>query len=65
MYTLLYFNWITSKDFLYSIENSAQCYMAAWVGEEFGREWTCVYMAELFCSSPDHNIGNQLYSNIK
>ena len=24
---------------LYSIWNSAQCYVAAWMGGEFGREW--------------------------
>ena len=23
--------------------NSAQCYMATWMGEEFGREWIHVY----------------------
>ena len=27
------------QDLLYSIWNSAQCYVAAWMGEEFGREW--------------------------
>ena len=35
MYTLLYFKWI-NKDLLYSTGNSAQCYVAAWMGEEFG-----------------------------
>ena len=35
MYTLLYFKWITNKDLLYSTGNSAQCYVAAWMGEEF------------------------------
>ena len=29
MHTLLYLKWITSKDLLYSIGNSAQCYVAA------------------------------------
>ena len=29
---------------LYSTGNSAQCYVAAWMGGEFGREWTCVYI---------------------
>ena len=29
MYTLLYLEWITNKDILYSTWNSAQCYMAA------------------------------------
>ena len=44
MYTLLYFKWITSKDFLYSIRNSAQCYVAAWIGGEFGEAWIHVYV---------------------
>ena len=39
MYTLLYFKWITNKDLLDSTGNSAQCYVAAWMGEEFGGEW--------------------------
>ena len=38
MYTLLYFKWITNKKLLYSIGNSAQCYVAAWVGGEFGED---------------------------
>ena len=38
MYTLLYLKWITNKDLLYSMWNSAQCYVAAWMGEEFGEE---------------------------
>ena len=37
MYTLLYFKWI-NKDLLYSTGNSAQCYVAAWMGGEFGGE---------------------------
>ena len=44
MYTLLYLKWITSKDLLYTTRNSAQCYMAAWMGGEFGGEWIHVYM---------------------
>ena len=40
MYTLLYLKWITNKDLLYSTGNSAQCYVAAWMGGEFGGEWT-------------------------
>ena len=39
MYTLLNFKWITNKDLLYSTWNSAQCYVAAWMGGEFGGEW--------------------------
>ena len=43
MYTLLYLKWITNKDLLYGIGNSAQCYVAAWMGGEFG-ENGFVYM---------------------
>ena len=35
MYTLLYLKWITSKDLLSSTGNSAQCHVAAWMGEGF------------------------------
>ena len=44
MYTLLYSKWITNKDLLYSTWNSAQCYMAAWMGGEFGGKWVLVYV---------------------
>ena len=46
MYTLVYFKWITNKVQLYSTGNSAQCYVAAWMGGEFGGEWkhVCVYV---------------------
>ena len=39
MYTVLYLKWITNKDLLYSAGNSTQCYVAAWMGGEFGGEW--------------------------
>ena len=39
MYTLLHLKWITSKDLLYRAWDSAQCYVAAWMGGEFGGEW--------------------------
>ena len=44
MYTLLYLKWIANKDLLYSTWNSAQRYVAAWMGGEFGGEWTHVYV---------------------
>ena len=44
MYTLLYFKWITNKDLLYNTWNTAQCYVAAWMGGEFGREWVPIYV---------------------
>ena len=44
MYTLLYLKWITNKDLLYSTWNSAQCYVTAWTGEEFGGKCIHVYV---------------------
>ena len=45
MYTLLYFKWITNKVMLrYSTRNSAQGYVAAWVGVGLGGEWIHVYV---------------------
>ena len=38
MCTLLYLKWITNKDLLYSTRNSAQCYVAAWMGGESRRK---------------------------
>ena len=43
VYTLLYLKWITNKDILYSTWNSVQCYVAAWMGGEFGGGWIHVY----------------------
>ena len=42
MYALLYLKWITNKDLQYSTENSAQCYVAAWMRGECGGE--CIYI---------------------
>ena len=54
MHTLLYLKWITNKDLLYSTENFAQCYVAAWMGRWFGGEWIHVLgMAESLCCLPD------------
>ena len=44
MYTLLCLKRIASKGLLYSTWNSPQCYMAAWMGAEFGGEWIHVYV---------------------
>ena len=43
MYPQLYLKWITNKDLLYGTGNSAQCYVAAWMGGEFWGEWIRVY----------------------
>ena len=34
----------TDKDLLYSTGNSIKCYVAAWMGGEFGGEWIRVYV---------------------
>ena len=39
MCTLLYLKWITKKDLLSSTGSSAQCYVAAWLGEQSEGEW--------------------------
>ena len=44
MYTVLCLKWITNKDLLYSTWNSVQCYVAAWMGGQFGGEWIHVYV---------------------
>ena len=44
MYTLLYLKWIINKILLYSTGNSAQCFVAAQTGREFGREWIPAYV---------------------
>ena len=44
IYTLLCLKRIANKDQLYSTWNSAQCYVAAWMGGEFGGEWIHVYI---------------------
>ena len=38
MYTLLYLKWMINQDLVYSTGNSAQCYVVAWMGWEFGGE---------------------------
>ena len=43
---LLYLKWIANEDLMYSTWDSVQCYVAAWMGEGFGREWihVCIYI---------------------
>ena len=47
MYTLLHLKQITNKDVLYSTGNSAQCYVAAWMGRELEKEWihACIWLS--------------------
>ena len=42
-YILLYLKWKANKDLPYNTWNSSQCYVAAWMGEEFEGEWILVY----------------------
>ena len=44
IYTLLHLKWIINKDLLFSTGNSALCYVAAWMGGEFGEEWIHEYV---------------------
>ena len=44
MYTLLYLKCVTNKVLLGSKGNFAQCYMAGWMGGEFGGEWIHVHV---------------------
>ena len=44
IYTTICIKLITNKNLLYSTGNSAQCYVAAWMGGESGGEWIYVYV---------------------
>ena len=63
--TLLYLKRITDKDLLYM--ESAQCYVAAWMGGGFGGEWILVYiwLSSLHSSPETITILNQLQPNTK
>ena len=46
------FEWMASSDLLYSTWNSAQCYVAGWMGGEYGEGCACVlscFSRVLFC----------------
>ena len=47
MYTHQYLKWISKKDLLWSTWNSAQCYVAAWMGGEFVGEQihVCIWLS--------------------
>ena len=47
-----HFEWMASSDLLYSTWNSAQCYVAGWMGGEYGEGCACVlsyFSRVLFC----------------
>ena len=66
--TVKQIRWLTSKELPYGTGISAQCYVATWMGEEFGREWIHVgiCMAESLCCPPETiTTLNQLHNNVK
>ena len=67
MCTLLYLKCVISKDLLYSTGNLAMCYVAAWMGGEFGGEWIHVYvwLSPFAVCLSYHSTVNWLYSNTK
>ena len=67
MYTLVHLKWITNKFLLHSTGNSAQCYVAAWMEGEFGREWIHVYvwLSPFDVHLKQYNIVNWLYHDTK
>ena len=60
---VLYLKWVTNKDLLYSIQNSVQSYVAAWMGGGLGRTDTYICTAESPHCSPEATttlLDNQL-----
>ena len=55
------------KDLLYSIGNSVQCYVAVWMGEDFGGEWMHIYvwLSPFTVDLKISQIVNQLFPNTK
>jgi len=62
MYILMYLKWITNKDLLYNIWNSAQLDMAAWTGEGF-EEIGYIYMYGWLSSHSPKTITTLLISH--
>ena len=58
---LLCLKWITNKDLLYRTWNPAQCYVAAWMGGNFGEKWIHVYVWLSPFSVHYRNIVNRLW----
>ena len=44
LHTLLRLKWIINKALPHGAWNSAECYVAAWMGGDFGEEWILVYV---------------------
>ena len=66
-HTLRYLKWLSNKDLLNSTGNPAQCYVAAWMGGEFGGKRIHMYLSlsPLLFTWNHHNIVNWLYLNTK
>lgn len=62
VYTLLYLEWITSKDLLYSVWNTAHYSAPAWMRGAYGEEWVQVYawLSPISVHLNYHNAVNQL-----
>ena len=63
-YTWLYLIWVTNKDLLYSTGNSAQCYVPAWMGGEFGGKQMKRVLVTLLLLLLNHVSGVQLYDPV-
>ena len=53
LYTLLYLKQLSNKDLWYSTGNSAQCYVAAWMGGAFEENGYMYMYACLLCCPPE------------
>ena len=53
IFILLYLKWIINKDLLDSTWNSAECYVAAWMGGSWGKMDTCICMADSLSCLPE------------
>ena len=55
MYTLLDIKYTINKDLSYSTGNSAQYSVITYTGKESEKEWTCGYVTESLCCTPEAN----------
>ena len=62
IYTLLYLEWITSKDLWYSTWNTPHYSAPAWMGGAYGEEWiqVCAWLSPITVHLNYHNTVNQL-----
>ena len=48
-YALLYLKWVTNRDLLCSMWTSVHCYVAAWMGREYGMDTRMCVAESLHC----------------